>query len=203
MPSPLGHVLAGAAVAWASDLVPGDRAWRAAPRTAPWYERAGGRLTLTCALLAAAPDLDLLLPGMHRSWTHSVTAGVTAGVVAAVVARLSGGVPRLHARRIAFMCAAAWGSHLLLDWLGADPAPPFGIQALWPFSHRWFMSGWDLLPVTERRHPLSAAAMRINIRTAVTEIGVLGPIALALWLVRVKALAGLASKLAGRDHPPE
>ena len=200
MPSPLGHALAGVAIAWAADLVPGDRTWRVAPATASWYTRAGNGLTLTCAILAAAPDLDLLLPGTHRSFTHSVTAGVTAGMVAAIIAWLSGGARKRRAARIGLMCAAAWGSHLVLDWLGADPSPPHGLQMLWPFSHRWFISALDIFPVTERRHVLSRAAIRINFSTALTEIAILAPIAAVLWSVRVKALAGLASQLSRGDQ---
>src|SRR5262245_36845496 len=93
MPSPLGHMLAGLAVAWGADLVPGRRAWRTAPPRGPWYERAGDGLTVACALLAAAPDLDLLL-ATHRSFTHSVTAGVTVGLVAAAWGARAGGAGR-------------------------------------------------------------------------------------------------------------
>ena len=50
MPSPFGHSLAGLAVAWAADLLPGERAWRVAPATASWYRRAGNGLTVTCAV---------------------------------------------------------------------------------------------------------------------------------------------------------
>jgi inner membrane protein len=89
------------------------------------------------------------------------------------------------------MCAAAHASHLLLDWLGADPSLPFGIQALWPFSHRWFISGWNLFPSTERRHMFSAAAMVINLEAAAWEIAIMGPIVLALGLWRRRG-TGLA-----------
>ncbi len=43
--------------------------------------------------------------------------------------------------------AAAYGSHVLLDWLGSDSVAPIGVMALWPISsdfflsdRRWFMS---------------------------------------------------------------
>jgi hypothetical protein len=74
---------------------------------------------------------------------------------------------------------------------------------LWPFSRRWFISALDIFPVTERRHALGAAAMRINFATALTEIAILVPIAIALWLVRVKALARLAAELSGGNHAPQ
>src|SRR5436190_7960423 len=73
MPSPFGHSIAGLAVAWAADLVPGDRAWRAAPASASWYHRAGNGLSVACALLAMTPDLDLGFT-RHRTYTHSIGA---------------------------------------------------------------------------------------------------------------------------------
>jgi hypothetical protein len=75
----------------------------------------------------------------------------------------------------------AWTSHVLLDWLGADRNPPFGVQALWPFSDTWFFSGIDLFPGTERRDPLGARAMFINLRAAITELALMGPVAVVAW----------------------
>ena len=34
--------------------------------------------------------------------------------------------------RLAVACAAAWASHVLLDWLGTDAMAPIGVMALWP-----------------------------------------------------------------------
>jgi len=199
MPSPVGHALAGIAVAWAADLFPGSRGWRTAPRTAAWYARAGSGLTLTCAALAVAPDLDLMIDGFHRSITHSFVSIIAVAIVAGLAAARA----RLPVARIAWMCAGAWATHLLLDWLAADPSPPSGIQALWPFDDRRFMSGWDLFPGTERRRIFSAPSIRMNLVALGRELAVLLPLALALWLVRVKALAGFSSELPSRDHPAE
>ena len=101
MPSPIGHALAGVAAAWAVDLVPGDRAWRTAPASAAWYLRAGDGLTLLCAGLGAAPDLDLAFVA-HRTVTHSI---------GAVVRRRRCSPPRSRPTsrrpiaRVALMCA--------------------------------------------------------------------------------------------------
>ena len=126
MPSPIGHALAGVAAAWAVDLVPGNRAWRTAPRLASWYARAGGDLTLICALVAVAPDLDLLFWG-HRTVTHSISAvlfvALFAGAIAANASR--------PVARTAIACAAAYATHVLLDWLGADTA-----NAVWGEAHK-------------------------------------------------------------------
>ena len=200
MPSPIGHALAGVAVAWAADLVPGERQWRTAPRSASWYVKAGNGLTLACACLAVLPDLDLVMlpfkPETHRTVTHSLGAVLIVLLGAAIVARRS----RRPVPRVSLMCAAAYATHLLLDWLGADRFPPFGLQMFWPFSDGWFISGWDLFRQTARRQLLSPAIIRLNALAIAQEIAILVPILAALWLVRVKTLAGLATELAGRDH---
>jgi hypothetical protein len=195
MPSPIGHALAGVAAAWTADLVPGHRAWRTAPDTASWYRRAGNGLTLACAALGAAPDLDLLFVD-HRTVTHSVSAVLFVGLFAAALAANAG----RPIARVSVMCAAAYGTHLLLDWLGTDNYPPQGIQALWPISYEWFISHTDVFRQTARQDVWSTASMLKNIRAIVQEVAILGPTLVALYLVRVKALAGLASEVARRDH---
>lgn len=197
MASPIGHALAGIAVAWGADLVPGNRAWRIARPSASWYERAGNGLTLACAVLAGAPDLDLLFGRFHRTMTHSlVSVAVVAAVAGLVAARA-----RLPGKRVAIMCAGAWATHLLIDWLSADQSTPRGMQLLWPFGDRWFISGWDIFVGSERHQLLSAATMRTNVEAIAREVAILMPIVIVLWLVRVKALAGLLSQMARRHHP--
>src|SRR5262245_66413879 len=128
MPTPIGHALAGVAAAWIADLVPGDRAWRMAPASASWYERAGNGLTVAGALLAVSPDLDLVwlpwFPRQHRTMTHSIGAVILVGLFAAAIAINK----HRPAARLALMCAAAYATHLLLDWLGVDNYPPRGVQ---------------------------------------------------------------------------
>jgi membrane-bound metal-dependent hydrolase YbcI (DUF457 family) len=162
------------------------------------YKRAGGGLTVACAALGAAPDLDLLF-ATHRTATHSVTAVVLVALVAAALA-INAGRP---VARIALMCAAAYGTHLLLDWLGVDNYPPRGIQALWPFSDAWFISEADLFPQTARHELWTSASMLKNLNAIVHEVVMLGPIVVALWLVRVKAVARLAPQLSRRHHPAQ
>jgi len=191
MPSPIGHALAGVAVAWTADLIPGDRAWRTVPDTGTWYQRAGGGLTLLCAGLAAAPDLDLAFAA-HRTMTHSLLAAVCVGALAAAIAADT----RRPIARIALMCAAAYGSHLLLDWLGADDFPPRGIQALWPISYEWFISNADVFRQTARHEIFTRPVILKNVQAIVQELAILGPIAIAVWLARVKALAGLTPHVA-------
>jgi membrane-bound metal-dependent hydrolase YbcI (DUF457 family) len=198
MPSPIGHALGGIATAWAADLVPGDRAWRIAPPAASLYVRAGNGLTLACAALAMAPDLDLLMPG-HRTLTHSVGATLGVALLAAAMA-VSTGRPVL---RLTLMCASAYASHLLLDWVGADHSPPYGLRALWPFTDAYYISGLDIFRDTARRHITTPSVMAQNLLAVAQEIAILAPIALALWLVRVKTFARLAPEMSGSDHPTQ
>jgi membrane-bound metal-dependent hydrolase YbcI (DUF457 family) len=149
--------------------------------------------------LAVAPDLDLMIRAFHRSVTHSfVSIGVVASVAAVSAARAG-----LPVTRIACMCGCAWATHMLLDWLAADPSSPRGIQALWPFSDTRFISGWDVFPGTERRQIFSAPSLRLNLTALILEVAFMMPIVIGLWLVRVKALAGLSPELARRHHPAE
>lgn len=183
MPSPIGHAIAGSIVVWAADLI--DR------RRSPY------RLAATCAVLAMAPDLDLVVPRLHRSATHSVIAVLLVLIIAAAV---TGKVTRW---RVALICAAVYASHLLLDWLGTDRYPPGGIQLLWPFTQRFFKSGWDVFNETERRRLFSPAAISQNAGAVAKELVVLAPLAIGLWLIRVKTLARFPSQLTRRDHPTE
>src|SRR5579884_2398360 len=132
MPSPIGHGLAGVAVVYAADFVDG--------------RRSSPRLVALCAGLAMLPDADLLVAGAHRTATHSLTATAVIFIVAAAV---TGQVTRW---RTATLCAVAQASHLLLDWLGADNFAPRGIQLLWPWSDRWFISNLDVFRQTARRY---------------------------------------------------
>jgi len=188
VPSPLGHALGGVAVAWAGD---GD------PSTGP-QPRASTALTLACAALAVSPDLDLLFRGFHRTAMHSVTAALLVTIIAAGV---TGWVNGRIDRRAALLCGLAYASHLLLDWLGADPTPPHGLQLLWPFSHAWFIAPWTIFPGTERRTILSAAAMLTNLKAAAVELALLGPLVTWLGARRTRTTRRAAASRASRPEP--
>jgi inner membrane protein len=209
VPSPIGHALAGAAVVYAGDAI--ER------------RRSPIGLVATCALLGAVADLDLLLPRHHRSFTHSLTAVAFILIVAAAVtgevthlrAPRYGGQARGRASRfggqggeqgrwrIALLCACAYATHLLLDWLGADALPPYGLQLFWPFVNGFFVSGLNLFAETERRHLFSGPTLVQNLWAAAQEVAILAPIAGGLWLVRVKALARLPAEMPRGDHAPQ
>jgi hypothetical protein len=156
MPSPVGHALGGISAAWL--LVP-----REARRRDPL------RAAVIVAALGVAPDLDLVAHA-HRGPTHSIGAAILVGlVVFAIVGNL----------RWSVAAAAAWGSHVLLDWLGTDTRPPFGLMALWPWSQRYFESPLHLFPAVSRRYWLGEFWID-NHEAHAVEVCVLAPIA---WIV--------------------
>jgi len=195
MPSPIGHALAGAAIAFGSAPVVGLRG----PRSESDSHRLR-ILTGVCVILAALPDIDLAAPYTHRTITHSVLATAVITMIAAVV---TGQVRARFAWRTTLICGAAYASHLLLDWLAVDDTPPRGLQILWPFSDRWFISGWDIFRGTARRHLFSAASIRANVLAIVQEVAILAPTAALAWLIGVKAAAGLPAEVSRRDHSPQ
>ena len=161
MPTPLGHALGGLTVAWLSP-----------ERRARW-------LPVACVAAAMAADLDILIHD-HRSYTHSLGAVVVVGAIAWGIARRKS---RPAAAGLGVTIAAAYGTHLVLDWLGKDTAPPFGLPALWPFSSRYYISGADLFMEISRRYWKPDEFIIGNLKAGGWELLVLGPIALLAWYV--------------------
>ena len=100
-------------------------------------------------LLANAPDLDFV-PGLlmgrpdafHRGVTHTLGAALLVTVTTWAIARWR------HAERPGWwagFAAAAYGSHLLVDWMTVDAVPPVGIRMLWPLSAAWLHAPFNLL----------------------------------------------------------
>ena len=168
MPSPVGHALAGVAAAWLTGgRAPAGRAAARPPL---------GREAAFFAAVAIAPDLDLLF-GTHSTYTHSI------GAVLIVVA-LTTAVVGLGHWRVALGVGAAWGSHLLLDWLGSDTSAPIGIMALWPFDSGYYQSSLSIFDAISRRYWLPEQFIFGNLRAAFKEIIILGPLFVAAYLWR-------------------
>jgi membrane-bound metal-dependent hydrolase YbcI (DUF457 family) len=167
MPSPVGHALGGLALGWLA--ASGQRIER--PIVA----------TILFAGLAVVPDVDVLVEGTHRLYTHSVAA---VALVAALAALVPGRPLGLSRTRFALACTLAYGSHLLLDWMGDDRSVPIGIRALWPFTDAYFQSSLRWFPPVERRYWLPGF-WSANVRAIAWELLVLAPVAAAaLWLLR-------------------
>ena len=181
MPSPLGHALAGAAVGWALAGPAGGPGQQTLRHL--WHH--GGLF----ALLAIAPDTDLLLFAVHRGPSHSLTA---AAVVGLAVATLAG-------KRLGLAAGAAYASHVGLDWLGTDTSPPIGLMALWPFTREYYESSLHLFHAISRRY-WSPQFWEQNLRAVGWELLILLPPAgLVLWL-RLSERQPFASRRAGKGE---
>lgn len=124
------------------------------------------------ALCGVLPDIDFLFGG-HRGLTHTIGAMCAVGCVTAVIARRQ---PSLW-----FAAAAAYGTHLLLDWLGGDGTAPLGIMTLWPFTDTFYLSPYTVFPAICRQY-WSAECQVDLVQAVIREALVLGPIAaFAVW----------------------
>jgi len=121
-------------------------------------------------------DVDLLV-GLHSQYTHSV--GAVAIIFGLSWLALRGRATRPVAAALAL--AVSYGSHILLDFLGSDTAPPLGIMALWPLSDQFYLSPVPLFMGISRRYWLAAIWMQ-NAVSVAREVFVLLPLAaVALW----------------------
>jgi len=172
MPSPLGHALGGLAAAW---LI-------APPRSVVSRTHVGGlRASGPFAAAAVAPDLDLLV-GTHSTYTHSI--GAVGLVLAAAVVWTRADL------RWSLALAAAYTSHLLLDWLGSDATSPVGIMALWPFRADHYLSDAFLFDSISRRYWLGWTFVAQNATAILREIAILGPLALVAYLLARRRSVG-------------
>ena len=123
------------------------------------------------ALLGVIPDADLLF-GTHSTYTHSIgAAAIVLGVARIVTGRW----------RWAVAAAAAYASHILLDWMGNDTTPPIGIMALWPITSDFYESTLHLFLPISRRYWLPGFLAH-NLTAVMRELVVIGPLALlAFW----------------------
>jgi len=127
MPTPIGHALGGvAAGALVVRQLPLDIQFLGQRLSAP----------LLFAFLGMFADIDFVVMVGHRHATHSISAAILAGAATVFIA------PRQL--RVWVASAAAYGTHVLLDWLGTDTVAPFGLMALWPFDTAHYQSslGW-------------------------------------------------------------
>jgi hypothetical protein len=172
VPSPIGHALGGAAAGWC--LASERPRW---PQTAVF------------AALGVLPDLDLLVD-LHSTYSHSIGAAALVGLAAAFLpASLRARWSSLGRASFALACAAAYGSHIVLDWLGSDTTPPIGIMALWPVSSAFSQSDLHVFHAISRRYWLPSF-WTMNLTAAVREIALLAP--LVAFVGGVRALVARA-----------
>jgi inner membrane protein len=177
MATPLGHSLAGYAVASRSGTFDG---------------RSSYFLIILCVFMANAPDLDFL-PGIvaghpalfHQGITHSVLFGCIVSLGAAVVCAY-GGWPFL---RIFYLCLFSYLSHLVMDFFGPDGRPPYGIPLLWPMSDTYFISPVPLF--LGMHHAGSAQASVQDWIRGVLDFRNLGAVALEVVLIAPFVFLGM------------
>lgn len=175
MPSPLGHMIGGVTAGW---LVAG------APAIARGRGRTAARDAAVYACLGALPDLDLLA-GAHSGPTHSVGAAILIGGLALLVRRAGAGSELWRTPLVAAAaCAAAYGSHVLLDWLSSDNSAPIGIMALWPFTRGYYESDLHVFMAISRRYYQGWTFVRQNVLAIARELAILGPMILAVGVFR-------------------
>jgi inner membrane protein len=143
--TPIGHSLAGYAVYGHSQ---------------PSVTRSRVSLIVLCVIMANLPDIDFL-PGIlagnpslyHQGPTHSFAFALLASLAAAgflALARLPGSssssAPGISSATVFTLVLLSHGSHLLIDFFGADRLPPYGLPLLWPLSDAHFRSPVPLFP---------------------------------------------------------
>lgn len=178
MPTPIGHLFAGAVIRQSveTDL----------------------RLNLgfIAALLffALLPDIDFLFGFLvgdvnryHHLFTHSFLFVIAAGLVGGWAFS-----PRCAktALRFSAFFALAGISHVLLDCVALDQRPPYGCPLLWPFSNRFFISPVVLFSDVSRSSDsklfFSSLFNMHNLRTVAIEAAVLMPLWAIVWFVMRK-----------------
>ena len=131
MATPFGHSLAGYVVYYFS-------------KTSEKSKQFG--LIVLCILMANAPDLDFI-PGIlsgrpalyHQGITHSLGFALVISLAVTGICRLT----RFRGESFPFLftlCFISYLSHLLMDLLGPDRRPPYGIPLFWPVSEEHFLS---------------------------------------------------------------
>ncbi len=163
MPSPVGHALGGLAAAFLVNAL--------ARRPALTVG-----LLATSAGLAVAPDLDILV-GSHRTYTHSIGGVAIVAAAAWLVLRT-----RPAGAAAAAALAAAYASHLALDWTSKDTSVPSGLTMLWPFTSRYYKSGLDLFGEVSRRYWLPDEFIIGNVKAAMWELVLLAPCVFLAWV---------------------
>lgn len=180
MPSPVGHMLAGACIGatWSPD------------GTRPDYKMIAGG-----ALVGAVPDMDMLLTfagidyvDAHRTITHSlVTVGLVTVFLWCVNRLFYIKKDKSHHIPYLFICLCLL-SHIGLDLLGEDTYGPRGLMLFWPLSDTFFYPGLTVFKAlfSGQGDVLPLISIVLTVTREVVFIGCAGGIWLAIWFWRVK-----------------
>ena len=181
MPTPIGHAVGGVAAGCLVAAVTGY-CRRYSARGNLSTDKLEGFSSFqefwALALVGMLADIDLVF-GAHRGATHSVGAILVVGVAATLFVKQ-------QKIRVGFVVAAAYASHVIFDWLGSDPGPPFGVMALWPLTHEFYLSDVQVFFRVCREYWL-VECWRHNVAAIGRELLILTPVVIiAVWLVGIK-----------------
>lgn len=156
-------------------------------------------LLASAVVLANAPDFDFL-PGLvigrpgefHRGLTHTLAAVVVMAVAGALVGWWRRPLARGSGWWASF-AAAAYGAHLLVDFLTIDAVAPYGARFLWPLSDGFQHAGVTffseiIIDASGRmafvQSLLTPVALAVWAREIVLATVVVGGVLAARWLAR-------------------
>jgi membrane-bound metal-dependent hydrolase YbcI (DUF457 family) len=181
VPSPVAHLLGGAAV-YLAGARPGDRT----------------RALLALAVLGSlAPDFDFV-PGIligdmrafHHGISHSLGLAAVFGVAVFAAARW---LRASSAGRAALVATMAYFSHIFLDLIGATEGTR-GVPILWPLSSESFgvtLGVFGHFSYGDISEGVSSVARKVNIVPLIRELSVMGTV-VALLLLRDRIQAAQA-----------
>lgn len=172
MCTPFAHGLAGYAV-----LVLGE------PRLASDF-RSNLQAMGTGFVFGTLADADFLVAYFtknpvlqHHYFSHSIPFVILIGILSFLLVKLLVPSRALH---LAMVLAAAYGSHLLLDYFTHDGSPPIGIPLLWPLAHKHFIAPVEFF-LSIHRGSIEALFGPHNFKALFRESLILGPFALAAY----------------------
>ncbi|HEX9638046.1 MAG TPA: metal-dependent hydrolase [Acidobacteriota bacterium] len=170
MATPIGHALAGCAIAACA------------------RRKLGLGILAFAAFAANAADLDFV-PGLlagdagryHHYASHTLLAGALFGAACALIAWRR--CERGAALRFGALAALLYASHPLLDALSNDTGFPYGCPLFWPLSGRYFSSPRPLL-LDVYRGSWAILFGPHNLAALTRELAILGSFLLGVLLVR-------------------
>jgi membrane-bound metal-dependent hydrolase YbcI (DUF457 family) len=126
MPTPVAHSLAGLAIGFVSQR----------------RKRPDRNLVILAIASACLADFDFAISFMtgvnyHHYFTHSLGFTVLFSLAVYAAARVAG---RAQPGFDTLVLGVSYLSHVLLDLVSEDTAAPYGLELLWPFSDRFFVS---------------------------------------------------------------
>ena len=184
VPLPLGHALAGAAIATVF--------------TSDCSIQNNLKFFLFCVFLSLIPDFDLGFVHIfgldrnifHRTFSHSVCFAVCTALVLVCLNLVNQGWSKWKLFSVYFLIIL---SHSVLDFFSVDSHPPTnGIMIFWPFSTKFFISPIPIFPSVDSSKN-GMYFMQDILREIGTEALLLGAILLGVLKFRGK----------GRTSPDE